>query len=115
MPAPPDPSPAPRARRPLRILLAEDNLTNQKLTVCLLQKHGHSVLVAPDGQQAVEAAGRATFDLILMDVHMPVMNGLEATAVIRDQQRAARPSLPSPPLLSSAIANAASGPAWTTT
>lgn len=80
--------PLARALRPLRVLLAEDNVTNQKLAVCLLQKHGHSVVVAEDGEKAVEAVSRETFDLILMDVQMPIMDGLEATAAIREQQRA---------------------------
>ena len=78
--------PLTRPLRPLRVLLAEDNATNQKLAVCLLQKHGHSVVVAEDGEKAVEAVGREIFDLILMDVQMPIMDGLEATAAIREQQ-----------------------------
>src|SRR5688572_18184829 len=80
------PSPA-RTLPPLRVLLAEDNATNQKLAVCLLEKHGHSVVVVENGEKAVEAVGRGMFDLILMDVQMPIMDGLEATAAIREQQR----------------------------
>jgi CheY-like chemotaxis protein len=63
-------------------------VTNQKLAICLLQKHGHSVVVANDGQEAVDAASREVFDLILMDVQMPVLDGLEATGAIRQNQQA---------------------------
>ncbi len=68
---------------PLRILLAEDGLTNQKLAVALLQKWGHSVTVAGDGREAVHAYESQEFELVLMDVQMPEMDGLEATACIR--------------------------------
>jgi PAS domain S-box-containing protein len=67
----------------LRILLAEDNPVNQRLTERLLQKRGHTIVVASDGRQAVAAASRETYDLILMDVQMPLVNGFEATAAIR--------------------------------
>ena len=67
----------------LRVLVAEDNPVNQKLTVTLLQKRGHSVVLANNGLQALQAIERAEFDLILMDVQMPQMSGLEATAEIR--------------------------------
>ncbi len=70
-------------RAPLRILLTEDNLVNQRLAARLLEKEGHAVVVAEDGAKALEACLRSTFDLILMDVQMPVMDGLEATAAIR--------------------------------
>ncbi len=72
------------ARLPLRILLAEDNVVNQRLAVRLLEKEGHSVVVAGDGAQALRAFDKqAKFDLILMDVQMPVMDGMETTAAIR--------------------------------
>ncbi|MDP8983410.1 MAG: response regulator [Acidobacteriota bacterium] len=67
----------------LRVLVAEDNPVNQKLTLTLLQKRGHSVVVANNGLQALQALESAEFDLILMDVQMPEMSGLEATAEIR--------------------------------
>ena len=69
--------------RPLRILLAEDNAVNQKVAARLLEKLGHSVEVTSDGAQALAAATRDAFDLILMDVQMPVMNGYDATLAIR--------------------------------
>jgi signal transduction histidine kinase/CheY-like chemotaxis protein len=67
----------------LRILLAEDNPVNQKLAVRLLEKQGHSVTLAGDGRRAVEAFASGSFDIILMDVHMPELDGLEATKQIR--------------------------------
>jgi CheY-like chemotaxis protein len=80
-----------RARQPavrsLRVLVAEDNRTNQKLLVTLLEQHGHQVLTVGNGRQAVKSVGEQAFDLILMDVQMPEMGGLEATRVIREQER----------------------------
>ncbi len=75
------------AVRALRVLVAEDNLTNQKLLVTLLEQHGHQVLTVGNGRQAVKSAGEQAFDLILMDVQMPEMGGLEATRAIREQER----------------------------
>jgi two-component system, sensor histidine kinase and response regulator len=72
--------------RPLRILLAEDNLVNQKIVVRILEKHGHVVVVAANGKEAVEAYGSSPFDLILMDIQMPVLDGFEATRLIRQQE-----------------------------
>ena len=72
----------------LRILLAEDNLINQKLAIALLEKEGHQVTVASDGQQAVEFFIGNPFDVVLMDVQMPVMDGIKATQKIRDFERA---------------------------
>ncbi len=73
--------------RPLRILLAEDSLLNQKLAVGLLAKWGHTVTVANNGREAVSAATQQPFDLVLMDIQMPEMNGFEATEAIRQQER----------------------------
>jgi CheY-like chemotaxis protein/HPt (histidine-containing phosphotransfer) domain-containing protein len=72
---------------PMRILLAEDNAVNQKLAVRLLEKHGHRVVVAPNGREAVHAVEEQPFDLVLMDVQMPEMNGLEAAAAIRELEK----------------------------
>ncbi len=78
--------PAPRA---LRVLVAEDNEVNVRLTVALLTKLGHAATVVGDGQAAVEAHARELFDLILMDVQMPVLGGLDATRLIREAEAAA--------------------------
>lgn len=69
--------------RPLRVLLAEDNLVNQKLATELLKRRGHSVSVVGTGAQAVRAATSQPFDVVLMDVQMPEMDGMEAAAAIR--------------------------------
>jgi len=69
--------------RPLKILVAEDHPVNQQLILRLLERRGHTITIAADGRQAVEAYGRDAFDLIIMDVQMPVMDGFEATAAIR--------------------------------
>ncbi len=73
--------------QPLRILLAEDSLVNQKLAVGLLEKNGHSVVVVENGKDAIAALASREFDVVLMDVEMPDMDGLEATAVIRVKER----------------------------
>ena len=83
----PEPPRAEATLRPLNILLAEDSLVNQRLAVGLLKKYGHSVTVANNGKEAVAALASGNFDVILMDVEMPEMDGYEATAVIRVQQR----------------------------
>jgi two-component system, sensor histidine kinase and response regulator len=80
--------------RPLRILLAEDNLVNQKLAVRLLEKAGHSVAVANNGREALDAIARGKFDAVLMDVQMPVMGGFEATAALRERELATGGHLP---------------------
>ena len=77
----------PEKRRPLRILLAEDNLVNQRLAVGLLEKRGHAVVIADDGKQALAALEDESFDLMFMDVQMPEMGGFEATALIREREK----------------------------
>jgi signal transduction histidine kinase/DNA-binding response OmpR family regulator len=76
------------ARLPtLRILVAEDSVFNQQLAVGLLEKYGHSVVIARNGKEAIGAWVAQQFDVVLMDVEMPEMDGFEATAVIRTQER----------------------------
>jgi CheY-like chemotaxis protein/HPt (histidine-containing phosphotransfer) domain-containing protein len=72
--------------RPLRLLLAEDNVVNQRLAVRLLEKRGHAVTVASNGREALDASASEHFDLILMDLQMPEMGGMEATAAIRARE-----------------------------
>ena len=76
-----------RAARALRVLVAEDNPTNQKLVSVLLDQQGHHVTIVDNGRLAVERAAQEPFDIILMDVQMPEMSGLEATAAIREAER----------------------------
>jgi CheY-like chemotaxis protein len=81
-------------RAPLRILLTEDNVVNQRLASRLLEKEGHVVVVAEDGAKALKACKENTFDLILMDVQMPVMDGIEATAAIRETEQTSGHHIP---------------------
>ena len=67
--------------------MAEDNVTNQKLVVTLFEHRKDTVVVAPNGRDAVQRSGEQAFDVILMDVQMPEMSGLEATAAIRERER----------------------------
>ena len=85
--APAAPAPA-AAPRPLRVLLAEDGLVNQQVARGLLEMRGHQVHIANNGQEAVAALAAAAFDVVLMDVQMPEMDGFEATAALRARERA---------------------------
>jgi CheY-like chemotaxis protein len=78
----------------LRILVAEDNPINQHLAMRLLQGEGHTVEIAPNGREAVRWHTKAEFDLILMDVQMPEMDGFEATREIRAAERASGEHIP---------------------
>jgi signal transduction histidine kinase/CheY-like chemotaxis protein len=80
-------SPTPQKVRARNVLLAEDNIVNQRVAVGLLKRRGHHVTVVENGQEAVEAVERDRFDIVLMDLQMPVMGGLEATKAIRDRER----------------------------
>jgi osomolarity two-component system sensor histidine kinase NIK1 len=73
--------------RSFDILLAEDNDVNQKLAVKILEKHNHNVSVVSNGQEAVDAVKQRRYDVILMDVQMPVMGGFEATGKIREYEK----------------------------
>lgn len=70
--------------RPIRILLAEDNIVNQKVALAMLLRMGHEVSIANNGREALEQVQEKDFDVVLMDIHMPEMDGLEALRNIRD-------------------------------
>ena len=73
--------------RSLRILLAEDNLVNQKLASRLLEKRNHTVTIACNGKEALAALEKDHFDLVLMDMQMPEMDGFEATKILREREK----------------------------
>src|ERR1700722_6917331 len=71
----------------LRVLVAEDNPVNQLLVTRLLEKRGHGVVMTFNGREALVALAKDTYDLVLMDVQMPVMDGLEATSALRQREK----------------------------
>jgi CheY-like chemotaxis protein len=73
----------------MRILLAEDNIVNQRVALRILEKHGHRVTIANNGREALRAFDQHDFDAVLMDVQMPEMGGFEATAKIRKREHGA--------------------------
>jgi len=83
VPLPASMLPADLPERRLQVLLAEDNVVNQRLAATLLERRGHKVTIAGNGREAVAAVSAQAFDVALMDVQMPEMGGFEATAAIR--------------------------------
>jgi two-component system sensor histidine kinase/response regulator len=83
-----------KAKPSLRILLAEDNVVNQRVAMRMLEKQGHTVVLACDGLKALAALERDRFDVILMDVQMPCMDGVEATDAIRKREKVTGDHIP---------------------
>jgi len=80
--------------RNLRVLLAEDNPVNRLLAVRILERSGHTVLLAENGRQALQVIEGSEVDVVLMDIQMPEMDGFEATAAIREKEKQAGGHLP---------------------
>ncbi|MBI1312293.1 PAS domain S-box protein [bacterium] len=80
--------------RPLRLLVAEDTLANQKVVRAILEKRGHEVVIADNGQHAVDLLNGSEFDVVLMDIQMPVMDGYRATRLIRQSSDPAVATIP---------------------
>ena len=88
-------APVPRvAGRRLRVLVAEDNEVNQRVAVGMLERAGHRAVVVANGRQALAAVARESFDVVLMDVQMPELDGFETTAAIRERERGTPRRLP---------------------
>ena len=102
----------------LQVLLVEDSPVNQKLADAVLQKAGHRVTIANHGREALEIWRSKAFDLILMDIQMPEMDGFDATQAIRDQERTSGGHIPIIAMTARALRATASGAwrrAWTST
>lgn len=82
------------ASRPLRILVADDNPVNLRVATRVLRDMGHSGVLVTDGEKALKALDAQSFDVALMDVTMPVLDGLSTVAVIRERERAGRKKMP---------------------
>lgn len=82
------------AKKRLHVLVVEDNIINQKLAAHFLQKYGYSVSLASNGQEAINANKKDKFDLILMDIQMPKLDGLEATKIIRESEEKSKTHIP---------------------
>ena len=92
----------------LHILLVEDNKINQKVARIMLKNMGHTIKIAENGEEAVSCFMDQSFDLILMDIQMPIMNGIEATARIREMESRNNRSRPHTPIIA-LTANAMKG------
>jgi len=88
------PRPILKERPGMKILLAEDNATNRVLATRLLEKHGHTIVVAENGRQAIEILERQKVDAVLMDLQMPEMDGIEAIHAIREKEKTATGHIP---------------------
>jgi len=93
-----------QAAKPLHVLVADDHGANRHLVVTVLQRRGHACVEATNGREAVEAARNQTFDVVLMDVQMPVLDGFKATAAIRESEKATGKHLPIVALTAHAMA-----------
>ena len=82
--------PTAKADRSVHVLVAEDNLVNQQLVVQLLEMRGHSVTLAQNGREVLAALEKESFDVVLMDVNMPEMDGYQTTAAIREREKGGR-------------------------
>lgn len=84
----------PSSSRPLRVLVADDNPVNLRVATRVLREMGHSGVLVTDGEKALKALDAQNFDVALMDVTMPVLDGLSTVAAIRERERAGRKKLP---------------------